>query len=133
MDKLANKLRSDAAIIDADVSDELDARIRASLHNVTPETHRAPHRPRPQVFWFASTLTGVAAALAVIAFININREEIPPAPPVQETMQAFALPELDLNAEAATLTGPLAEELENLQADLKKAEAAVREDVRIDF
>ena len=45
----------------------------------------------------------------------------------------MALPELDLDVEAATLTGPLADELEKLQEDLKKAEEAVRNDVRIDL
>ena len=48
-------------------------------------------------------------------------------------VQQIPLPDLDLNVEAATLTGPLADELEKLQADLRKAEEAVRKDVRIDF
>ena len=43
------------------------------------------------------------------------------------------IPALDLDVEAAMLTGPLTRELEDLQADLKRAEEGVRGDVRIDF
>jgi hypothetical protein len=43
------------------------------------------------------------------------------------------VPGLALDVEAATLTGPLARELEDLQADLRKAEEVVRGDVRIDL
>jgi hypothetical protein len=49
------------------------------------------------------------------------------------TVQPIELPAIDLDVEAAMLTGPLAQELEDLQADLKKAEEVVRGDVRIDF
>ncbi len=48
-------------------------------------------------------------------------------------MRPIEIPVLDLDVEAAMLTGPLAQELEDLQADLKKAEEVVRGDVRIDF
>jgi len=133
MDNLAKQLREDAANIDAEISAELDNRIRASLHNVTPESAQ----PRPRVarspsFWWASSLTGVAAALGVIAIINLDRPGPPPLQ-VQEPVAHFVVPELDLEVEAAMLTSPLAEELARLQADLRRAEAAVRDDVRIDF
>jgi len=133
MDNLAKQLREDAANIDAEISVELDSRILASLHNVTPESAK----PRPRVvrspsFWWASSLTGVAAALGVIAIINLDRPGPPPLQ-VQEPVAHFVVPELDLEVEAAMLTSPLAEELARLQADLRRAEAAVRDDVRIDF
>jgi len=135
MDNLASKLREDADRIDAEVSAELDHRIRASLQGVTPVTGR--RRPqRSQTLWWASSLTGVAAALAVIAVINLTgkRPEAPAAHPIADNaVQQMVIPQLDLKAEAATLTGPLAEELENLQADLRKAEEVVRRDVRIDL
>jgi len=135
MDKLTSKLREDAARIDAEVSAELDDRIRASLQGVTPATH--PRRPeRSQTLWWASSLTGVAVALGVIAVINLmgRDPEVPAAQPIAgNAVQQIAIPQLDLNAEAATLTSPLAEELENLQADLRKAEEVVRRDVRIDL
>mgnify|MGYP000225823803 CR=1 FL=1 len=67
MDKLAKQLRDDAEQINVSVSDELDHRIAASLRAVTPveESKRTPV-VRPPLFWWASTITGVAAALAVI-------------------------------------------------------------------
>ena len=138
MDKLANRLREDAANIDAEISAQLDSRIQASLTAIEPETarrHRVPGR-RPVSFWLASSLTGVAAALAVIAILNIvdtnGPAEVPPTV-ADATVQPIELPALDLDVEAAMLTGPLAQELEDLQADLKKAEEVVRGDVRIDF
>jgi hypothetical protein len=52
---------------------------------------------------------------------------------VGNTVPPLGIPVIDLEIEAATLTSPLARELEDLQADLKKAEELVRGDVRIDF
>ena len=134
MDKLTRQLREDAARIEAKVSPELDNRIRASLHNVPQQSAARRIRPaRSHAFWLASTLSGVAAALVLITVINLGPEE-----PVQELTadnapQQITLPDLDLDVEAATLTGPLADELEKLQEDLRKAEEAVRKDVRIDL
>lgn len=133
MDKFSNRLREDAAKIDAQVSPELDERIRASLRNISPEAARPRPQPmRSHTFWLASTVTGVAAALALIAIINLD-DDVLPEVTADNAVQQTAFPELDLNAEAAMLTGPLSDELEKLQQDLRKAEAAVREDVRIDF
>ena len=126
MDKLAERLRDDAARIDVDVSDELDRRIEASLHAAKPQ---APERPlvRPPLFWWASTITGIAAAVAVIAIVNLQvREPSEPAVPVD--LMATA-PRIELHAEAAMLTAPLQEELDKLQSDLKKAEEKVRRDI----
>jgi hypothetical protein len=134
MDKLAKQLREDAACIDAEISAELDNRIRASLQNIQPASAKPrPRAARPPSFWWASSLTGVAAALAVITLINLDRPGPSPQMQVQEPVARFVVPEFDLEVEAAMLTSPLAEELARLQADLKRAEEAVREDVRIDF
>ncbi len=138
MDKLANRLREDAANIDAEISAQLDSRIRASLAAVEPETARRQRdtRRRSVSFWLASSLTGVAAALGVIAILNIVDTNEPAAVPrtVADTAtQPIEIPVIDLDVEAATLTGPLAQELADLQADLKRAEEVVRGDVRIDF
>ena len=139
MDKLARKLREDAATIDAETSAQLDSRIQASLIAMEPELVQRPkpsRRRRPVSFWLASSLTGVAAAVAVIAVINLVGTAEPVAVPrtvAENSLQPFEIPVLDLEAEAATLTGPLAQELEALQADLRKAEEVVRGDVRIDF
>lgn len=128
MDKLAERLREDAAKIGIDVSDELDRRIEASLRAATPQAP-VPERPaaRPPLFWWASTMTGIAAAVAVIAIVNLQFEDQPePAVPVERMV---SMPAIELNAEAATLTAPLQEELDKLQSDLKKAEEKVRRDI----
>ena len=137
MDKLANRLREDAAKIDAEISAQLDSRIQASLAAIEPDggRQRKPVR-RPVSFWLASSLTGVAAALAVIAVLNIDESNEPAAVPrtvAADAAQPLEIPTLGLDVEAAMLTAPLAQELEDLQADLKKAEEVVRGDVRIDF
>ncbi len=134
MDKLGERLRDDAASIDAEISAELDHRIQASLQGVAPERARPVSQPaRPYSFWWASSLTGIAAAIAVIAIINLER----PAPePIAGnsvkplvSVQPPVMPGIDLKAEAAMLTSPLQQELEALQSDLEKAEQAVRENV----
>ncbi len=127
MDKLAQRLRADAEKIEVAVSDELDHRIEASLRGVVQET-QAKEQARPPWFWIASTVTGIAAALAVIAIVNMQSRDIVETPPA--TMVAEELPPMiDLNAEAAMLTRPLQQELEDLQSDLKKAEEKVKRDI----
>ena len=137
MDELARRLREDAATIDADISAQLDSRIQASLAAIEPELarQRKPAR-RPVSFWLASSLTGVAAALAVIAVLNVNDVDEPAAVSrtvAENRVPPLEIPAIDLDVEAAMLTGPLTRELEDLQADLKRAEEVVRGDVRIDF
>ena len=116
MDKLARQLRTDAERIEVSISDELDRRIEASLRAVTPEPDASVPAARPPLFWWASAITGAVAALAVIAVVN-------------RQAAVEQLPMIDLHAEAAMLTQPLEQELENLQTDLKKAEEKVRRDI----
>jgi len=129
MDKLARQLRDDANSIECRVSDELDMRIRASLEGVSPDVPAEPQRrPRSQAFWWASSLTGVAAAAVLIAVINL----VPPGPtdPVTEPApQALVIPTISWKAETAVLTSPLEQEYEDLQSDLRKAEEALRQDI----
>ncbi len=128
MDKLAERLRNDAARIEVEVSEELDRRIEASLQAATP-MQTSPSRPpaKPPLVWWASTITGVAAAVGVIAIVNWRVGEQPdPVAPVDLMASA---PRIELNAEAAMLTAPLQEELDKLQSDLKKAEDKVRKDI----
>ncbi len=128
MDKLANRLREDAAKIEVEVSDELDRRIEASLHATAVETPTpVRQQARPPLFWWASTITGIAAAVAVIAIVNLQVEEQPAAVAPVDLMASS--PRIELNAEAAMLTAPLQEELDKLQSDLKKAEEKVRRDI----
>jgi len=129
MDKLANRLRHDAENIDANVSDELDRRIRASLHGVTPEADREVSAPpaRPAGFWWASSLTGIAAAVAVIAIINA--QQAAPVPQATPANIFAVVPVIDLKTETAMMTSPLQQELDALQSDIRKAERRVREEI----
>jgi anaerobic C4-dicarboxylate transporter len=137
MDRFTSKLREDAASIDAEISAQLDSRIQASLNAIEPEVSRQRKRPRrPVSFWLASSLTGITAALAVIAVLNMIDSNEPASVPqvvVGNAAPQVRIPALDLEVEAAMLASPLTQELEDLQADLKKAEELVRGDVRIDF
>jgi hypothetical protein len=129
MDKLANRLRRDAESIDVEVSDELDHRITASLRSVTPhaESVAVPRSRRPAMFWWASSLTGIAAAATVILIVN-SQQPPEPATPTPANIVA-AVPVIDWKAETAMLTGQLQQELDDLQSDIKKAERKVREDI----
>ena len=135
MDKLSKRLKDDAALIDVQVSDELDRRIAASFQAVTPEATDTPDttqvRSRPAVFWWASSLTGVAAALAFITVINSHSQldEAPVASPATSPVSVATIPTIDWKAESAMLTRPLERELEDLQADLKKAEEKVKKEI----
>lgn len=129
MDKLAKRLREDAANINVSVSDELDRRIEASLLAVSPETaEQRPAAPaRPPLFWWASTITGITAAVVVIAIVNLQApEQSNEGVPLDIVA---AVPAIDLKAEAAVLTNPLQEELDKLESDLKKAEEKVRREI----
>jgi hypothetical protein len=136
MDKLAEQLKSDAAAIDVKVSDELDRRITASLTGIQPEADAVtPVRQRPAAFWWASSLTGIAAALVVIAFINSHSQVGSTPEPIAEVLPNMSpvlvptTPTIDLKTESAMLTRPLQRELEDLQSDLKKAEQKVKRDI----
>ena len=78
-------------------------------------------------FWWASSLTGIAAAAAVIVIMNLQQAEEPPAATPQGVVAT--VPRFDWKAESASLTGPLQQELENLEADIRRAEKKVREDI----
>lgn len=130
MDKLAEQLKKDAALIDARVSDELDRRIEASLH-ATELERPSPSRPeaRPASFWWASSLTGIAAAMVVIVILNSMDGTEPVETPPQSIANTFEVPRVQLKTESAMLTEPLRQELEDLQSDLKKAEEKVKQDM----
>lgn len=129
MDKLARQLHHDAERIDATVSGELDRRIEASLRGVTPEREQlhSAGPGRPPLFWWASAITGTAAAITVIALLNWQTPDEPVAVPPLDIVAAA--PIIDWKMETAMLTSPLQEELDRLEADLKKAEEKVRQDI----
>ncbi len=127
MDKLAKQLREDAASINVEVSAELDDRIRASLLGITPERSRQTEAPqRPRSTWWASSLTGIVAATIVIVLLNLNQPD-PLVPVANSPTERIFNPRLNLNTVAST--APLQKELEDLEADLKKAEDAVRKEI----
>ena len=136
------RLREDAGRIRAQVSPALRARIDAAWHAVSksPAALRRPSPRRVQPSsWWASGLTGVAAALLIIVLIDRNGEETvaPPAAEFPVTAEPPALPDrfghLELNARTAELTAPLEQELENLRADLERARRNVERDLRSTF
>lgn len=132
MDKLAKRLQADAALIDVQVSDELDRRIVASLRGISPQTQEPPvAQARPAAFWWASSLTGIGATLVVIAFLNAQPSPERRSPPSTEMPPAsmVATPAIDWQVESAMLTSPLREELLALQSDIRKAEQKVKEDI----
>jgi hypothetical protein len=129
MDKLARQLRQDAERIEVAVSAELDQRIAASLRSVTPldDTAAPVASQRPALFWWASSLTGIAAAAAVILIVNTS-QPTPSATPGPAAIVA-AVPDIDWKSETAVFTEQLQQELDALQSDVKKAEEKVKADI----
>ena len=124
MDELAKQLREDADRIDFRVSDELDRRIRASLESVTPETGGGRGSRRPAVFWWASSLTGMALAAAVVIVVNLPGTRPQPAPE-----KPLVLPDIEWRVQTAELTTPLEQEMDHLESDLKKTHDVVKQDI----
>lgn len=128
MDKLAKQLRKDANSIEVEVSPQLDARIRASLAGVRQESSRPPgEKTRTASYWWASSLTGIAATVAIISVINLNK--VDPEPAITEPApQQFTTPQFTWKPKPAVLTETLEQELDAIQSDLKKAEQVIRDD-----
>ena len=137
MDKLERRLKEDAGLIKAELAPELQERIRASLESTEPakQTPRTTKTPGTSLWW-ASSLTGLAAAALLIVVINWNGgvepvEEVADAAPPGITWSIQS--GFPLNAETAEWTAPLEEELKNLQSDLEKARETVERDLRLGF
>ena len=127
MENFEDRLRKDAEEIRAIVSPELDDRIRASLESTAPVRPDTRPRRRPGWFWLASSLTGAAAALALIAVMNVSEQPVPEAPvSTLPNVVAISMPEL---AVQPAMLGSLENEFENLKGDLRKAEQVVRDDI----
>ncbi len=134
MDTFEQRLRDDGALIRAEVSAELDARIRASLEAAAAESAPAPVRSRPSAWWWwASSLSGLAAAFALLAILNFETT----GTGQDERRVAAAVTESPtmplLRVEPAVLTAPLEQELDDLESDLRKARDAVSEDLGLQF
>lgn len=137
MDRLERQLKEDAGLIKADLSPDAQERIRASLESIQPADQAPRNTQMPgTTLWWASGLTGLAAAALVIVLVDWNSTGEP-----VEDLAGSAPPETDwsipgrfaLNAETADWTTPLEEELKNLQSDLEKARDSVERDLRLGF
>lgn len=129
MDKLAEQLRRDAEEINAQVSAQLDERIRASLESVSQDrTNAAAERPSA-TFWWASSLTGIAATLLLIAIVNLSPTEQEPGVTQPPPLESMAMQFDGLTLIDAVSTQTLEQELINIQMDLRKAEQALRDDI----
>jgi hypothetical protein len=132
---LERRLRDNAMKIDASVSPQLRQRITASIHSAKQVRSVATPRDRTRSYWWASSLTGVTAALLIILLVGRDRDasDMQPenvtvtttAPVATEVFRPFPL-----DARTADLTEPLEEELEHLQSDLEKARESVKRDLR---
>lgn len=137
MDEFENRLKRDAEEIRAGISPELRTRIDASLR-ATEQIRPVPESPASGMnLWWASSLTGLAAAVIVIVLINWNRptDELVPVEAVASVPdninqnQGLYRPQL----KTADFTRPLEEELIRLQADIERARQNVREDIDFTF
>jgi len=140
MDEFEKRLKTDAKAVKAEISPELRSRIDASLRGVepirpVPETRQGPNR-----FWWASSLTGLTAVIALVVIGSFNKPDSGSVQEVDVVAQTeppipvdfpLLVPELDIRS--ADFTSPLEEELLNLEADLDKARKNVRDDVEFTF
>lgn len=137
MDKLEQRLRDDAEHIRAEVSPEMQARIEAALRAAEPVRPVPTTRQPVATLWWASSLTGLAAAVLLIVLLNWNAPETERVEPLADTTVPGLVAEMPyrfpLHAETAELTEPLEAELEHLQQDLEKARRNVERDLNFTF
>ncbi len=137
MDKLDQKLKQDADAIEATITPALQARLDATLHALEPKSPPAT-KSRPGLgWWWLSSLTGVAAALLLIVYMNrgeVAQETVAPvvveAPPDVNIAPLVEKP-LDIRSAeyAEDIADPLAEELRNQQTEFEKAREKLGFDV----
>jgi hypothetical protein len=140
MDEFEKRLKRDAEAIEARVSPAMRARIDASLQGTEP-VRKARRKTASTVnLWWASSLTGLAAAVIVIALVNWNRPaaDVSPAETFATETELPTEPELPIGPEildirTADFTSPLEQELINLQSDIEKARESVRKDLDFTF
>ena len=136
MDNLEKRLKDDAGLIRAEMSAEMQERIRASLQSTQPVSPN-PKKPesRGMSLWLTSSLSGLAAAALIIVLVNWSTPikpngDMDSMPSVPSLSEQIPFP---LSAETAEWTAPLEEELRNLQSDLEKARENVERDLRESF
>lgn len=128
MDEFERKLKDDADRIEATVSPALQARLDATVHALEPKSTSTLNSQPGIGWWWLSSLTGVAAALLLIVYLN-RGDDIGDATPVAvdstDNVAIAPLVDVPLDVRSAEFAGgfadPLAEELENLKSDFEKA------------
>lgn len=139
MDRLEQTLRDDAQKIEAKVSPEISERIMARVRDTQQKRDPAASEHAPFRWWWVSSLTGLAAAVTLLAVINWNTNT--PVVDGLDTTVAHTVPRpaevfdnpLPLKLQQATVTTPLEEELQHLESDLEKARDLVRGDLRLNL
>ncbi|RLA28525.1 MAG: hypothetical protein DRQ63_03310 [Gammaproteobacteria bacterium] len=142
MDDFEKRLKRDAEGINTDISPQLTSRIEASLLAAERIEPLRQNRSETSNLWWASSLTGLAAAAAVIALLNWNRPEPEAVLPEQTAFQVVPDAQeylqqiqgrLPLRAETAVFKDGLEDELTRLQADFEKARESVNRDIEFTF
>jgi hypothetical protein len=142
MDDFEKRLKRDANAVNADISPDLRSRIDASLRGIEQVRPVTSTENSQTNLWWVSSLTGLAAAIAIIVMLNLNQAEsistpgedsLVSRPTVPETPDYWPLFPPILDVQAADFASPLEEELLKLQSDLEKARDSVREDVEFTF
>ena len=127
MDKLEQRLKQDAAAIDATVTTDLRARIDASIAPV-PREQPPQHRGRFPL-WLALPAAAVLAAIVLWMprFNEPERDQQFTATPSYEAEQALPF---DLQVQPVALTEPLEHELVSLRSDLQRVRIAIEQELR---
>jgi hypothetical protein len=137
MDSLERRLQDDAELIRVNVSPELASRIGTAVRATRPKRSGRAELRYP--LWLAASLTGVAAAVMLIAFLNYGDAPDPRPEPAEAVV--YSIPEyvsemereLPLRVKTADLAAPLEDELQNLRSDLEKARDNVERDLKFTF
>ncbi|MDZ7644683.1 MAG: hypothetical protein U5K76_10940 [Woeseiaceae bacterium] len=134
MDKLGQRLRADAAAIDATVPAALRQRVDTARQTTLPVSPRE-HAPR-RTGWLpglASVVTGLAAVVLLVVWSGRDNAVEPPAVADTPAWQPQMSREIALRVEPAALTKPLQKELDALRADVEKARESIERDLRDSF
>jgi hypothetical protein len=139
MDEFEKRLKRDADAIRPDASPELAARIEASIQGIEPIRPVEARPTSSNGLWWASSLTGLAAAIAVVVLVNWNQpavDDVPEATVVDVTVPpdtVLTAPPIPLEISTADFASPLEEELDHLKSDLEKAREKVKKDLDFTF
>ena len=122
MDKLAKQLREDADQ-NRMCCFTMNSMTAFGRHLKASSPKRRKHRDRESKsfsFWWASSLTGVAAASPLLRSVNLQAPD-PGQVADRVLIRSHSLSlRFSGNVETAVLTSPLEQEIEDLQSDLKK-------------